>query len=100
MYYDIEEEPLGAAVRRELEALIASDGIARETEAARRCVARGRDEGERQGKAQAVAVVLLARGFRLGPAQRDRVLACTDSATLDRWLARAVTATSLEEALA
>ena len=37
-----------------------------------------------------------ARGFSVSAATRRRVLACDDKRTLDRWIDRAVTATTLE----
>jgi len=53
-----------------------------------------------RGKADAIHRVLDARRFAVSDAQRARVLACTDAALLDRWLERAVTAASADEALA
>ncbi|AUX19692.1 hypothetical protein SOCEGT47_001440 [Sorangium cellulosum] len=61
--------------------------------------AKGRAEGEARGRQQALMTLLRARG--LSPSQDDeaRILACTDAAKLDRWIARAATATSVREAL-
>ncbi|MGK4006936.1 hypothetical protein WMF31_30215 [Sorangium sp. So ce1036] len=65
--------------------------------------AKGRAEGEAKGRAEgrqeALMTLLRARG--LSPSQDDeaRIRACTDPAKLDRWIARAVTATSVREAL-
>jgi predicted transposase/invertase (TIGR01784 family) len=55
----------------------------------------GLAEGKTTGKAEAVLAVLAARGVPVDEATRARILACSDSATLEQWLARAVTATSL-----
>jgi hypothetical protein len=53
-----------------------------------------------QGMAQAVLSVLQARGVRVTASERARVLGCDDQATLDAWIAAAVTATSVAEVLA
>ena len=52
-----------------------------------------------------VPPALSERPFRDGstwraPRIRGRILACSDAATLDQWLATAVTATSAEEVIA
>jgi hypothetical protein len=59
----------------------------------------GFTKGETAGKAAAILAVLEARGFAVGDAVRERVAGCTDPATLARWLARAVTAASAEDAV-
>ncbi|HEX2569523.1 MAG TPA: HEPN domain-containing protein [Polyangia bacterium] len=69
--------------------------------------ARGIAEGERrgkaagiiEGKAEAVLAVLAARGIPVDEAMRARVLGCQEEARLLRWLQRAATATTAEEAL-
>ncbi len=66
-----------------------------ENEAIRRSWVRGKDEG----KAEAVLKVLQARGLALTPAQKEQILHCQDAATLDRWLVRALTATTAGEVL-
>ncbi|HEY3356065.1 MAG TPA: hypothetical protein VGQ83_22625, partial [Polyangia bacterium] len=63
------------------------------------CLAEGKAEGQAEGKAQALLTILSARGLALAPAQRARILACRDLAQLDRWIARAVTAPSVAQAL-
>ena len=62
--------------------------------------AEGKAEGKAQGKAEALLAVVAARGLPITAAARAQVLACTDVALLDRWIARAVVATSVEEILA
>ncbi|WP_437690968.1 hypothetical protein [Sorangium sp. So ce176] len=61
--------------------------------------ARGRAEGEARGRQDALLTLLRARG--LSPSQDDeaRIRACADAAKLDRWIARAATATTIREAL-
>ena len=61
--------------------------------------AKGRAEGEAEGKANAVLAVLAARGLAISDAQHTRVLAEKDLAVLDRWITRAATCASADEAL-
>lgn len=63
-------------------------------EAAREAVA----GAEARGKADAVLRVLEGRGLAPTDEVRARVTTCTDAATLDRWLLRALTAESAEDA--
>jgi predicted transposase YdaD len=74
-------------------------------------LARGREEGREEGlkqglaqgrlhgRAEAVLRLLTARGLHVDPAARQRILSCSDVTTLDRWLDRALHATSLSEVL-
>ncbi len=57
---------------------------------------RGKELGKKLGEAEALLRVLAARGFTVSAATRKRVLACGDKRTLDRWIDRAATATTLE----
>ncbi len=59
----------------------------------------GKAEGEAKGKAEALLAVLTARGLLVPAAERARIAACSDLATLDRWIAQAVVAKSLDAAL-
>ncbi|HYO70118.1 MAG TPA: hypothetical protein VEU33_28980 [Archangium sp.] len=59
----------------------------------------GRVEGVAEGMANAVLMILAARGVRMGDKSRQRILGCTDLATLDRWLKRALHADRLSEVL-
>ncbi|HEY8376208.1 MAG TPA: hypothetical protein VIK91_06950 [Nannocystis sp.] len=56
--------------------------------------------GSTQPGSRGAVYQLQLRGFRVSPAQRRRILACTDHATLDTWAARVLTAKSLAEVLA
>lgn len=58
------------------------------------------DEGQAKGQAKAILAVLARRGRAVSDEQRERILACTDLETLDRWLDRAVTASSTDELFA
>ncbi len=67
----------------------------------------GRNEGRKeglaqglsQGRAEDVLRILSARGVHADEAARQRILTCTDVATLDRWFERSLNATTLSEVL-
>jgi hypothetical protein len=59
-----------------------------------------RREGKAEGKAEALLAVLTARGVAISDAVRQKILACTDLAALDRLLAAAATAASPSDVLA
>lgn len=81
------------------EALIAKgDPTIRNREAA--AEARGREEGQAEGVAESILRVLEARGVAVSPAQREEILHCSDRVRLDRWLLRAVQASSAGEVMA
>lgn len=61
--------------------------------------AAGRRTGKAEGKAEAILAVLSARGLIVEEGLRQRVLGCWDETTLSRWLSRAATASTAEEAL-
>ena len=58
------------------------------------------DEGKTAGKAEAILTVLAARGLTVDASIRACILACSDAALLERWLARAVTAAAATEVVA
>jgi hypothetical protein len=55
------------------------------------------EQGEAKGEAKAVLIILENRGVPLPHEAQERILACTDQATLRTWIGRAVTATSVDE---
>jgi predicted transposase/invertase (TIGR01784 family) len=59
-----------------------------------------RQEGIHEGKRQTLLLLLSHRGIDLTEEHRARIAACTDSALLDRWFQRALTATSIAEVVA
>jgi len=59
----------------------------------------GRLEGRLEATRAALRRVLASRRFVPGEQDDARILACSDVATLERWLERAVTARSLAEVL-
>jgi len=60
----------------------------------------GKAEGKAEGKREALLFLLAHRGMALMEEERARVGACLDSASLDRWFLRALTATSAAEVFA
>lgn len=62
--------------------------------------AEGKIEGKIEGKQEALLAVLDARGLSLTAEERARIKACTVTAELDRWIARAATAASMSEVFA
>ena len=65
--------------------------------------AKGRAEGEAKGrakgKAEALLRILAQRRLSVSEDQQQRILACTDLATLDGWLDRALRVASVDELL-
>lgn len=58
---------------------------------------KARSEGEATGKAKSIVALLEARGIRVSPATKRKILGCTEPTTLDRWLRSALTASSAAE---
>src|SRR5687767_1065359 len=59
--------------------------------------AEGEAKGQAKGQAKAVLVLLGHRGVEVGEEDRERIIGCGDPDVLDRWLKRALTATSTAE---
>ena len=72
------------------------DGLA---EGEARGEARGKTEGKAEGEALALLAVLDARGLTVDDEIRARILACTDTARLHRWIKRAAVANTTADAL-
>lgn len=62
--------------------------------------AKGEARGEVRGKRDALLTILAARGLTVSSDARARIETCAETATLDRWIAKAVRAATLDEALA
>ena len=88
---------------QQTEALMRSWGEALIERGRRRGLKQGLEQGLEQGKAQGRAEgllrILAARGLLVDEQARQRILTCTDMATLDDWLDRALTATTVSEVL-
>ncbi len=97
------ESSLGDAARKSFEMLPQGQRFMSETQrqgftqGEAKGKAEGEAKGEARGKAQAILRVLDRRGVVLALDQRERILACSDVATLDRWLDAAVTAASADD---
>jgi len=61
--------------------------------------AEGKAEGEARGKAEALLLLLDTRGLAVSEEQRERVMSCRDTAQLEEWLRRALSARSVDELL-
>jgi flagellar biosynthesis/type III secretory pathway protein FliH len=62
--------------------------------------AKGKAEGEAKGKANALLMILRRRSLAITNEQQHQIVTCTDLATLDRWLERAFSVTSMSELFA
>jgi hypothetical protein len=93
LYFEFLADKIGIAVDRAAEAYM-SEGY--KSEFLRKLHAKGKAEG----KADALVAVLEARAFVLTADARARIDSCRDAAVLQRWISRAVTATSLDEVFA
>jgi hypothetical protein len=104
-YYDLVYNSLNEAARRALEARM--KGYEYQSDFAKKYVAEGRTEGRTEGRiegrteeaARALLTVLRARGITVPDAFRDRILAQQDLEQLERWLEKAVVASSVHAIL-
>ncbi|WP_437333987.1 hypothetical protein [Sorangium sp. So ce394] len=95
LYGDLVLSSLNIAARRTLEAMMKSN-YEFQSEFARSYVAKG----EIKAKAHDVLTFLEARGLEVPAEVRERVLASTDLAELDRWIRRAAVVSDARELLA
>ncbi len=106
LYFDAIIGSLSAAARKAFESMNTKN-YEFQSEWARNLVAIGRTEGEAkgaakgkaEGKATAILQVLQARGIQLSPEIHSQITSCTDLATLDRWIQRAVIAPSAHDVI-
>jgi hypothetical protein len=63
-------------------------------------LAEGRAEGRTEGKQGALLVLLEARGLSVSKEERAAIERCADPLKLDAWIAKAATASSVQEVLA
>ena len=97
LYADLVMASLSDAVTQELNAMVQSGEYQYQSKFAKEHIAKGRAEGIAAGKAEVVLRILAGRGLSVSDVQRSRVLECTDNATLDRWVDRALQATSIDD---
>jgi hypothetical protein len=96
-YYDLVYNSLNEAARRALETMM--KGYEYQSDFAKKYVAQGRTEGLAEGEARAVLTALRVRGIAVPEAARVRILAQKDPGCLERWLEKAIVATSLADVL-
>ena len=89
---------LTEATRRALEGQMQLKGIGW-SEISKKAFAEGRVEGRVEGLKESLLRILEARGLPVADAQRERIVACRDAAVLDRWIAGALTAGSVDDVL-
>jgi hypothetical protein len=101
-YWDGLLAALGDAIREALEMQLRN--FKPRSEWGRNLLAKGEAEGlakgEAAGRAKSILDLLDARGLSPDATLRQRIVACTDLALLERWFRRATTASSIDEALA
>ncbi len=101
-YYDLVYNALNEATRRALEAMM--KGYEYQSDFAKKYVAQGRDEGRNEGRAEeaarAVLTALRVRSIAVPEAAREQILAQKDPEQLERWLEKAIVATTLAEVFA
>lgn len=97
LYFDLIGISLGDAARAAFEDLMAQGNYEFQSDFAKKHRAAGRAEGKVAGRAEDVLTVLDARGITVSAEQKTRVVDCTDAATLDRWIRKAVTVATAEE---
>lgn len=87
-----------SAARAELEeTLMIPVGYKPQSDLFKRWYAEGREEGRVEAKAEALLVLLQARGLPITDEASAKVHKCTDIAVLDAWFRRAATATTIDE---
>jgi predicted transposase YdaD len=62
-------------------------------------LAEGKAEGKAEGQAKALLTILAQRGLKVTAEQRRCIVDCTELATLERWLGRALLVRSVAELL-
>lgn len=97
LYFDLVYNSLNEASRRALEVLM--KGYEYQSDFARKYVAQGRTEGRTEEAANALLMVFEARGMAVPDIERERILAQKDTERLERWLKKAVVASSVVEVL-
>jgi hypothetical protein len=102
VYFQIVYNALREPARRALEALIMerqTEGKATFPPFAQQLIERGKLEGKLEGKREALLRFLTRAGIALSDSDRVRIDACTDPATLDRWLDNMLGAKTAAEVL-
>ncbi|HYU32539.1 MAG TPA: hypothetical protein VEW48_10285 [Thermoanaerobaculia bacterium] len=96
LYHDLVYNSLNEAARREIEMI---KGYEYQSDFAKKYVAQGRAEGRAEGLGEGLLSVLRVRGLTVSDAVRERILAEKDPERLERWLDKAVVASSADEVI-
>ena len=80
------------AVQQILEQLMTSEAWPVYSPFAKEHFGRGKKEGKQEGEAEAILLVLTARGLDVSEAERDRIIGCTNLKQLKAWVTCAATA--------
>ncbi|MFC4535094.1 hypothetical protein [Sphaerisporangium dianthi] len=93
LYADFVLMMLPEAARKHMEVLMATGTYEYQSDFAQKYVA----EGKAEGKAEAVLILLGARGVAVSEEVRQRILGCAEAARLDEWIQRAATARVVDD---
>jgi hypothetical protein len=96
-YGDLVLTSLNAAARRALETMMKDYEY--QSDFAKKYVALGEAKGEAKGEARALLAALRVRGIPVSDAARERILTEQDPERLERWVERAIVATSIAEVI-
>ncbi|MEA2559384.1 MAG: hypothetical protein QOH06_888 [Acidobacteriota bacterium] len=97
LYYDLVYNSLNKAARRELEGMM--KGYEYQSDFAKKYVAEGLTQGRAKEAASNLLSVLRVRGVTVSDAIREHILSQKDPERLERWLEKAVVATSIAEVI-
>jgi hypothetical protein len=92
-YYETAYSMSASAIRHLLEDLVSTTAWPVYSPFAREHFGRGKAEGE----AEAILLVLQARGLDIAPEERARISGCADLAQLKTWVTRAATVPSTSD---
>lgn len=96
-YYENAYSMSSAAIRHILEELVSATAWPVHSPFAKQHFGRGKAEGMAEGEAEAILLVLQARGLEVTAEQHARISACTDLSQLKTWVTRAVTVPATSE---
>ncbi len=104
LYSEVIEEALSPAAKAALEKLMDIRNYEFKSEFAKKHRAEGREQGLAEGARAARVADLLAfldaRGLAVSTAEQETIAACTDEATLTRWIRKAATVATVAEVFA
>ncbi|WP_232385166.1 hypothetical protein [Actinomadura violacea] len=96
-YYEYAYDMASRAARRTLEELMASSTWLVSSPFAREHFGRGKSEGRAEGEAEALLVMLDARGLQVPDSTREVIAGCTDTGMLEKWIRRAAVIDKVED---